>query len=274
MCYNKLKKSLRRFPLNNSDKYEELVALFDKQLEFAQNLQRKIIPSPGSFVSDDYHFYSYLRPFRKVGGDFFDFHFMDNGRINLIIADATGHGIDAAMITSMFKLSYSYTMKDEHINQFPSLVLKQIETDICQLMDNTFFTGIALIFDPDDSTLCFANAGHPAGILLRENHQVELLKPNLPMMGLCQFMPSMNYFDKRIRFSRGDKLFLFTDGLVDAQNPDEEEFSIERVIDVVTKYARLPINRIGEKIVDACMTFKQALTLSDDICILGIEFEE
>lgn len=260
--------------MNHSDKYEELVALFDKQLEFAQNLQRKIIPSPGSFNSDDYQFYSYLRPFRKVGGDFYDFHFLDNGRISLLIADATGHGIDAAMITSMFKLSYSYTMKDVHINQFPSLVLKQIETDICQLMDNTFFTGIALIFDPQDSTLCFANAGHPAAILLRANHQVELLKPYLPMMGLCQFMPSMNYYDKRILFSRGDKLFLFTDGLIDAQNPDEEEFSIDRVIEVATQYASLPINRIGEKIVETCMTFRQSLTSSDDICLLGIEFYE
>nr|WP_320026081.1 hypothetical protein [uncultured Acetobacterium sp.] len=98
--------------MNSSDHYESLVSLFDKQLEFAQNLQRKIIPSPGSFVSDHYHFYSYLRPFRKVGGDFYDFHFLDNGKISLLIADATGHGIDAAMITSMIKLSYSYTMKD------------------------------------------------------------------------------------------------------------------------------------------------------------------
>ena len=87
--------------MNSSENYESLVSLFDKQLEFAQNLQKKIIPAPGSFVSDHYHFYSYLKPFRKVGGDFYDFHFMDNGKISLLIADATGHGIDAAMITSM-----------------------------------------------------------------------------------------------------------------------------------------------------------------------------
>ncbi|MBI4857635.1 MAG: serine/threonine-protein phosphatase [Acetobacterium woodii] len=260
--------------MNSSDHYESLVSLFDKQLEFAQNLQRKIIPSPGSFVSDNYHFYSYLRPFRKVGGDFYDFHFMDNGKISLLIADATGHGIDAAMITSMIKLSYSYTMKDSRINQSPSLVLKQIESDISQQMDNTFFTAIALVLDPKDGVLYFANAGHPDAILMKSNHTIEMLKPNLPMLGLQQFMKTMHYFDMRINFSKGDKLLLFTDGLVDAKNPDREDFSMERVVSVVKNNFDLPINLIGAHIIDACIDFKGDQAPSDDICILGIEVDE
>ncbi|MBC3898971.1 PP2C family protein-serine/threonine phosphatase [Acetobacterium malicum] len=260
--------------MNNSDHYESLVSLFDKQLEFAQNLQKKIIPSPGSFVSDHYHFYSYLRPFRKVGGDFYDFHFMDNGKISLLIADATGHGIDAAMITSMIKLSYSYTMKDNRINQSPSLVLKQIESDISQQMDNTFFTAIALVFDPLEDILYFANAGHPDAVLLKASHKIELLKPNLPMLGLQQFMTTMHYFDMRINFSRGDKLLLFTDGLIDAKNPDREEFSMERVLSVIKKNADSPINLIGSHIIDACVDFKREQAPSDDICILGIEVDD
>lgn len=260
--------------MNSSDHYEALVSLFDKQLEFAQNLQRKIIPSPGSFVSDDYHFFSYLRPFRKVGGDFYDFHFLENGKISLLIADATGHGIDAAMITSMIKLSYSYTMKDPSINQSPSLILKQIESDICQQMDNTFFTAIALVLDPEAGVLYYANAGHPDAVLLRFNHQVELLKPNLPMLGLQQFMSTMHYFDMRISFTSGDKLLLFTDGLVDAKNPQEEEFTIERVVSVIKENADSPINLIGNHIIDACIEFKEDQAPSDDICVLGIEVDD
>ncbi len=260
--------------MDRSNNYEFLVALFDKQLEFAQNLQRKIIPAPGSFVSDYYHFFSYLKPFRKVGGDFYDFHFMDDGKICLLIADATGHGIDAAMITSMIKLSYSYTMKDHRINYSPSLILKQIESDISQQMDNTFFTAIALILDPQNQFLYFANAGHPNAILLKSNQQIELLKPNLPMLGLQQFMDSMHYFDMRINFSKEDKLFLFTDGLIDAKNPDLEEFSIERVSSIVKQNAHLPINTIGNNIIEACLNFKQNQPPSDDICVLGLEVDE
>ncbi len=260
--------------MNSSENYESLVSLFDKQLAFAQNLQKKIIPSPGSFVSDHYQFYSYLKPFRKVGGDFYDFHFLDNGKISLLIADATGHGIDAAMITSMIKLSYSYTMKDNHINQSPSLVLKQIESDISQQMDNTFFTAIALILDPNEDILYFANAGHPDAVLLKSNQKIELLKPNLPMLGLQQFMTTMHYFDMRINFSKGDKLLLFTDGLIDAKNPNREEFSMERVVSVIKKSAELPINILGSHIIDACVDFKQEQAPSDDICILGIEVDD
>lgn len=260
--------------MNSSENYESLVSLFDKQLEFAQNLQRKIIPSPGSFVSNHYLFYSYLKPFRKVGGDFYDFYFMDNGKISLLIADATGHGIDAAMITSMIKLSYSYAMKDSRINQSPSLVLKQIEADISQQMDNTFFTAIALVLDPKDGILYFANAGHPDAVLLKANHKFEFLKPNLPMLGLQQFMTTMHYFDMRISFSRGDKLLLFTDGLIDAKNPDREEFSMERVVAVIKDHADSPINLIGSHIIDACGDFKQDQAPSDDICILGIEVDD
>lgn len=260
--------------MNTSDHYESLVSLFDKQLQFAQNLQKKIIPSPGSFVSNHYHFYSYLKPFRKVGGDFYDFHFMDNGKISLLIADATGHGIDAAMITSMIKLSYSYTMKDSRINQSPSLVLKQIESDISQQMDNTFFTAIALVLDPSEDVLYFANAGHPDAVLLKANHKIELLKPNLPMLGLQQFMKTMHYFDMRINFSRNDKLLLFTDGLVDAKNPEREEFSMDRIISVIKQNPDLPINLLGSHIIDACAEFKQGQPPSDDICILGIEVDD
>ena len=260
--------------MNSSENYESLVSLFDKQLEFAQNLQKKIIPAPGSFVSDHYHFYSYLRPFRKVGGDFYDFHFMDNGKISLLISDATGHGIDAAMITSMIKLSYSYTMKDNRINQSPSLVLKQIESDISQQMDNTFFTAIALVLDPNENILYFANAGHPDAVLLKSSHKIELLKPNLPMLGLQQFMTTMHYFDMRINFAQGDKLLLFTDGLIDAKNPDREEFSMERVVSVIKQNANLPINILGSHFIDACADFKQEQAPSDDICILGIEVDD
>jgi sigma-B regulation protein RsbU (phosphoserine phosphatase) len=190
------------------------------------------------------------------------------------MADATGHGIDAAMITSMIKLSYSYSMKDNHINKSPSLVLKQIESDISQQMDNTFFTAIALVLDPQEKVLYYANAGHPDAILMKASNQVELLKSNLPMMGLQQFMQTMHYADIRINFSKGDKLLLFTDGLIDAKSPEKEEFSIERVVSVVKKHHDMPINMIGGHIIDACLDFKQHQAPSDDICILGIEVDD
>lgn len=260
--------------MNTNDTYQDLVILFDKQLEFAQNIQKKIIPVPGTFISDHYHFYSYLRPFRKVGGDFYDFHFLDDGKISLIMADAAGHGIDAAMITSMIKLSYSYSMKDPFLRQSPCLVLQQIENDITQLLDSTFFTAISLLLDPRKKTILYANAGHPAGILMKANYHAQLLRPNLPMLGLHQFLNTTNYNDLRVTFTAGDKLLLFTDGLVDARNPGKNEFGMDRIIDVIKNSFDLPINRIGSNVIKACFSFKEDQLPSDDICLLGLEVEE
>ncbi len=260
--------------MNTNDAYQDLVILFDKQLEFAQNLQKKIIPVPGTFISDDYHFYSYLRPFRKVGGDFYDFHFLDDGKISLIMADAAGHGIDAAMITSMIKLSYSYSMKNLIIRQSPCLVLQQIEKDITQLLDNTFFTAVSLLLDPREKTIIYANAGHPAAVLMKANYHVQLLRPNLPMLGLQQFLNATSYNDLRVKFTKGDKLLLFTDGLVDAKDPDKNEFGMDRIIDVIRHSFNQPINQIGSTIINACFKFKSGQMPSDDICLLGLEVEE
>lgn len=190
------------------------------------------------------------------------------------MADAAGHGIDAAMITSMIKLSYSYSMKDPFLRQSPCLVLQQIENDITQLLDSTFFTAISLLLDPRKKTILYANAGHPAGILMKANYHAQLLRPNLPMLGLHQFLNTTNYNDLRVTFTAGDKLLLFTDGLVDARNPGKNEFGMDRIIDVIKNSFDLPINRIGSNVIKACFSFKEDQLPSDDICLLGLEVEE
>lgn len=260
--------------MKESKKYENLVALFDKQLEFAQNLQKKIIPKQGTFHSDYYHFCSYLKPFRKVGGDFYDYKLLDQDCVNLILADATGHGIDAAMITSMIKLIYSYSMKDPLLSKSPSLLLKQLEKDICNLLTNTFFTATAILLDPLNHCLYYSNAGHPHGVIIRANGEIDLLNPTLPMIGLHQLMLDIVYVDKKLDFSVGDKLILLTDGLIDARNFDGEEFSSERVVSIVKKSFDLSITRICENIIDDFKDFKLSKDQSDDVCILGIEYDK
>ncbi|MGL4607334.1 MAG: PP2C family protein-serine/threonine phosphatase [Eubacteriaceae bacterium] len=253
--------------------YEALVDLFDKQLEFAQNLQKKIIPKQEYFKSDYYYFHSILKPFRKVGGDFFDFTFIENDCVNLIISDATGHGIDAAMITSMVKLIYIYSMRDPILSISPSLFIKQLELDVSQLINNIFFTGINLLLDPKNNCLYYSNAGHPSGILLKSTGKIQLLHPNLPMIGLQQLTSNLTYNDIKLDFSYGDKLFLMTDGLIDERNYDNEEFSLERVVSIISKEKHLAVSRICDHIIMEYQNFKKTKAPSDDVCILGIEYD-
>lgn len=252
--------------------YSELLGLFDKQLQFAQNIQKKIIPHPSEFVSDSYHLFAMLRPFRKVGGDFYDFYKFDKNKISLILADATGHGIDAAMITSMVKLIYSYAMENEEIRKYPCKLLKRMERDIEKQLTATYFSALSVVLDPDENTLCFANAGHPSGILI--GSEITLLKPTLPLIGLHHLMSNTNYKDEILPFKSGDKFILFTDGLVDALNVDEELFSIERLINLAQKYKNQSINNLCNEILKEYDAFTSETDDMDDVCLIGIEYDD
>lgn len=251
--------------------YSELISLFDKQLQFAQNIQKKIIPKAQYFHSDDYHLHTYLKPFRKVGGDFYDFHELEDDKMSLILADATGHGIDAAMITSMVKLIYTYGMKDETIRNSPAALMAQIDSDIEQQLTSTFFSAIALVLDPVENTLRFSNAGHPSGLLIGET--IRQLKPTLPLLGLHQMMSSIEYEDELLPFVKGDKLLLYTDGLIDAQNDKGEVFSMDRLMDCVEARKNEPITPLCNHIIKTLTTFTNNAEANDDICMLGIDYD-
>lgn len=252
--------------------YAELVSLFDKQLQFAQNIQKKIIPKPHSFYSDHYHLFAYLKPFRKVGGDFYDFHSLDDEQISLILADATGHGIDAAMITSVVKLIYTYGMKDPQISASPSRLMQQIEMDIEQQLTSTFFSAITLHLDPRKKTLKYSNSGHPDAVIIT-SEGIELLKPTLPLLGLHQMMSHVSYEDLIHPFKQGDKLLLFTDGLLDAQNDAGESFSMERLLEFIEPRKEDAVTNLCNQIIAMHNTFKENTESNDDICLLGLEFD-
>ena len=258
--------------LESIKEYSELVSLFDKQLQFAQNIQKKIIPQPSEFVSDTYHLYAMLKPFRKVGGDFYDFHNLDEDNISLILADATGHGIDAAMITSMVKLIYSYAMENELVREHPSMLMQRMERDIEKQLTSTYFSAFALVLDPGANTLRYANAGHPSAILVGDD--ITLLKPSLPLVGLHQLMSSINYQDITVPFKNGDKFIIFTDGLIDAQNTSNELFSMERLTEIVKKHMTHPINTICQEILKEYNLFTEGTDDMDDVCLLGIEYDD
>lgn len=251
----------------------ELMVILDQQLQSAQNIQKKIIPKPQTFQSDYYHFFAYLKPFRRVGGDFYDFHIFDDDQVSLILADTTGHGLDAAMITSMVKLIYTYGMKDPELRDSPSKLLGQLDQDIEAQLSSSFFSSFDLRLDPHRQELLYSNAGHPAGLLVHGN-EVEELNPTLPLIGMHQIMSMVEYKDQRRDFGEGDKLIIFTDGLIDAKNVNDEEYGILRVIDIIRDRAEKPIPEICGAILDGFREYTEGTTSADDICLLGLEYDD
>ena len=249
----------------------EMMVILDEQLQNAQNIQKKIIPKPQAFNSDYYHFYAYLKPFRRVGGDFYDFHMLDGDQVSLILADTTGHGLDAAMITSMVKLIYTYAMKDPVTRDSPSQLLRQLDQDIEMQLTSSFFSAFALKLDPHRNELLFGNAGHPSGIVIRKD--LEFMNPTLPLIGIHQIMTMLSYKDVKMPFSRGDKLLLYTDGLPEAVNPDNEPFGLSRITAIIRKYQDMPVTTLCQQILQSFFEFTEDTNVADDVCLLGLEYD-
>ena len=229
---------------------QEMMLIYDKQLQNAQKIQQKIIPDTNSFKSPYYSFYSYLKPFRRVGGDFYDFHIFDDNCISLILADATGHGIDAAMLTGMVKLIYSYSLRSNGIQRSPSLLLKRINQEIENLLGFSFFSSMSILLNPNTCKIYWNNAGHPPGFIIRKGKYIQKLDPVLPLIGMHSMINIKEYKDLINDFEPGDKLILYTDGLTEGKNVNGEEFGVERIQNVIEKYSDSSIDTLCKIIIN------------------------
>lgn len=252
---------------------QEMMHLLDEQLHNAQKIQEKIIPKTETFDSSYYSFYSYLKPFRRVGGDFFDFQILDDDCVSFLLADATGHGIDAAMLTGMVKLIYSYSMREESIQKSPGKLLEQIDQEIEKLLGFSFFSSFSFLLDPNSKKIYWSNAGHPPAFLIKKDGTVIELTNNLPLIGMHSMINDIDYSDQVNDFGPGDKLILYTDGLPESQNISQKEYSLKRVKLLVEKYSNSSIETLCNVILNDNKEFTHGAEATDDICLLGIQFD-
>lgn len=251
----------------------ELLVILDQQLQNAQNIQKKIIPKPQMFHSDFYHLYTYLKPFRRVGGDFYDFHIFDDDQVSLVLTDTTGHGLDAAMLTTMVKLSYTYALKNEETKNSPAAFIKQLDHDISSIIESSFFSSIIFRLDPHEGKLYYSNAGHPAGLLLHDG-KIDQLSPTLPLVGMHGLMSFLEYKDEERPFQNGDKMIVFTDGLVEAVNTAGEPLGSERVSEILVNHQDEPIPDICGHIINYYKHFTKNTVAEDDLCLIGVEYDD
>jgi len=246
--------------------------IFSKQLEFAQNIQKSIIPDGNTFKAAHYEVFSYLKPFRKVGGDFYDLFNLENGKFGIAIADMAGHGIDAAMITSMVKLILTHCSKSEGVLENPAKVMEYVEEDINEVVPNNYFSMIYMVLDPVKQSIKYSNAGHPTPILYRKKQNlIQLLKANMPLVGLNKYMPDQESVQNSVLYEPGDQLYLYTDGIPETRNMKGEFFNINRMLDIIRSAEGAPVESVCKEIIKKTKGFRNSLSQDDDICLIGIQ---
>ena len=198
------------------------------ELELATRIQSDMLPNifPPFPERGDFDIYATMTPAKQVGGDFYDFFLIDEKHLALVIADVSGKGIPAALFMMMSKI----LIKNEALTgKSPKEVLETVNNQICANSNEDMFVTVWLgIIDLDSSIMTAANAGHEKPIIKHVDGEFELFADrNGFVLG---GMEGLKYRDYEIQLEKGSKLFIYTDGVAEATNENNELFGIERTI--------------------------------------------
>jgi predicted ester cyclase len=201
----------------------------EQELRVARSIQQASLPEEVPQL-EGWQITPYYRPAREVGGDFYDFHLLSDGRLGVVVGDATGKGVPAALVMAttcgMLRLAaQSYSS--------PGVMLQRVNEVLCPYIPaNMFVTCFYAILDSESGLLRYANAGHDLPYLHHDGKAKELRARGMPL-GL---MPGMHYEEKEDSLEVGDGTLLYTDGLVEAHDPQREMFGFPRLQALVSEH--------------------------------------
>ena len=217
------------------DYYDQMSLMrqsIEQELRLAQSIQRASLPMEVPTL-EGWQISPLYQPAKEVGGDFYDFHFLSQGRLGLVTGDATGKGVPAALVMSTTCGMLQVTAQALGSSS-PGEVLSRVnEALLTRIPSNMFVTCFYAILDPKSASLSYANAGHDLPYVRRGGEAEELRARGMPL-GL---MPGMGYEEKKVTLGGGDRVLFYSDGLVEAHNPEGEMFGFPRLRALVAEHA-------------------------------------
>ena len=202
----------------------------ERELQVARTIQQASLPREVPQL-EGWRITPIYQPAREVGGDFYDFLELDDGRLGIVVGDATGHGVPAALVMASAR---SMLRAVAQASNSPGDALRRVNDPLAtEIPPNMFVTCFYCILDPKSGSLSYANAGHDLPYVWHGGACEELRARGMPL-GL---MPGMHYEQKEIVLQKGESALLYTDGLVEAHNPQREMFGFPRLQTLVSEHA-------------------------------------
>ena len=236
----------------------------EHDLSVARSIQQASLPKEVPTL-EGWQISPYYQPAREVGGDFYDFHLLPEGRLGLVVGDATGKGVPAALVMSttcgMLRLAaQSHTSPAEMLQGVNEVLFPNIPT-------NMFVTCFYAILEPNSGRLSYANAGHDLPYLHRNGEAEELRARGMPL-GL---MPGMRYEEKETIVHSGQAALLYSDGLVEAHDPEGDMFGFPRLRTLIVERAEEE-RPLGEVLLEELYSFTgEGWEQEDDITLLTLK---
>jgi predicted ester cyclase len=236
----------------------------EQELRVARSIQHASLPKKVPQL-EGWQISPYYQPAREVGGDFYDFHLLSEGRLGVVVGDATGKGVPAALVmsTTCGMLQLAARALD---SPSPGEVLAQVnETLFARIPANMFVTCFYAILNPKRGHLVYANAGHDLPYLQHGGEAKELRARGMPL-GL---MPASSYEEKEIVLDAGESILFYSDGLVEAHDPEGQMFSFPRLRALVAEHTEE--GALGEYLLEELYSFVgEGWEQEDDITLITL----
>ncbi|MBN1699663.1 MAG: SpoIIE family protein phosphatase [Spirochaetales bacterium] len=256
--------------LKLADQNKELERAYTKlsrELTLARIVQRGILPQslpqPPELRTAVYYY-----PMEDVGGDLYDFIQINSDLIGIILADVSGHGIPAAFIAAMAKMSfYLHAMN----NISTARVLSQVNKDMCTNLHTNefFFTASYCLVDLITNRVKYSNAGHPHLLIYRND--LKAIESSIKEKGLIMGLnKEALYEEEEIELNKGDRLIFYTDGITECSNGDET-FGLERLKDILLATSTYNVKAQVDEVERELRAFMKSKELGDDVTLIIIE---
>lgn len=236
------------------------------QMLMAQRIQESIIPK--HFPQNEmFDFHGVYLPVDDIGGDFYDVYKINDKQIGLVIADVSGHGVSAALLTMVAKTLFSSHSKlDLSTGEIVGLVNKDL-FEIISDIDN-YLTAFYCKLDVESMEMEYTSAGHNDVYVIRKNGELKKLSGLDSIMGKNS---EVTFKSERIKLEHKDKIILYTDGIPEARNVHKEFYSHQRFIDSLKRHVDMPLHDLTHKIIGDVNAFSDSTAQNDDISLMVVD---
>jgi len=253
--------------IENAKLYEQVIEKerMEKEIGLAAQIQKDFLPKENP-ESKNFDIAGTNIPCYQVGGDYYDFINIDSNRIGIVIADVSGKGVSASLNMASLR---AHLHSEAHSGYNIEKMAAKLNDFIHQsTAPNIFITFFYCELDRKNNELIYINAGHNPPLILDKKGKIHRLESS----GLCLGMfPSSTYEVNKVKLNVGDLAFLFTDGIPDSRNKNNEDFTEEKLIKLVQKSSKLSAQKLLDKICKELDSFVSGADQMDDMTIVVIK---
>ena len=241
------------------------------ELSVAKNIQASMLPSifPAFPEREELDIYATMTPAKEVGGDFYDFFLVDDDRLAIVMADVSGKGVPAALFMVIAK---TLLKNMAQTGRSPKDVLDKVNNQLCEGNEAEMFVTVWLgILEISTGMLTCANAGHEYPVIKRAGGDYELIKDKHGFV--LAGMEGSRYKEYELHMDPGDRLFLYTDGVAEATNSNNELYGTERMLEALNNNKNVSCEKLLYNIKEDIDSFVKEAPQFDDITMLSLELK-